>query len=165
VTATFTIRRAKPGDEPVLRELRIAALTDSPSAFSSTLEREINRTAENWRSWFTPPSATFILESAQREPCGIVAGALDRSDPSIAILMSMWVHPSHRGTGAASQLIALIQQWAAESRVRELRLLVNENNPVARRCYERLGFRSTGHRGVNEFTGKSEIEMSYLVPG
>ena len=148
----------------MLRELRIAALTDSPSAFSSTLEREINRTAENWRSWFTPPSVTFILESAKREPRGIVAGALDRSDSSIAILMSMWVHPSHRGTGAASQLITLIQRWAAESRVRELRLLVNESNPVARRCYERLGFRPTGHRGVNEFTGKSEIEMSYAVP-
>ena len=79
--------------------------------------------------------------------------------------MSMWVHPSHRGTGAASELIVLIQQWAAESRVRELRLLVNESNPVARRCYERLSFRPTGYRGVNEFTGKSEIEMSYGVPG
>jgi RimJ/RimL family protein N-acetyltransferase len=164
VKAPFTIRRAKPGDEPVLRELRIAALTDSPSAFSSTLERELARTPENWRTWVTPPSVTFILESERGEPCGIVAGALDKSDPSIAILMSMWVHPTHRGTGAASELILLIQQWAAESRVRELRLLVNESNPVARRCYERLSFRPTGYRGVNEFTGKSEIEMSYVVP-
>jgi RimJ/RimL family protein N-acetyltransferase len=164
VTTTFTIRRAAPGDEPILRELRIAALTDSPSAFSSTLERELNRTAENWRSWVTPPSVTFILESGENKPCGIVAGAPEASDRSIAVLMSMWVDPSHRGTGAASQLIASIQQWAVELNLREVRLLVNEENPVARRCYERLGFRATGHRGVNPVNGYPEIEMSYEIP-
>lgn len=163
MTMTFTIRRAQFGDEPLLRELRIAALTDSPRAFSSTLERELNRTAENWRTWLTAPSVTFILESAQREPRGIVAGALENSDPSIANLMSMWVHPSHRGTGAAAQLIASIQRWAAELRVREVRLLVNESNPVARACYERAGFRATGHRGINPVTGEPEIEMAYAV--
>jgi RimJ/RimL family protein N-acetyltransferase len=165
VTATFTIRRAQPGDELVLRDLRITALTDSPGAFSSTLEREMNRTAENWRTWVTPPSVTFILESAERKPCGLVAGALDKADPSIALLMSMWVHPSHRGTGAASRLIALIQQWAAESRARELRLSVVEQNAIARRCYERAGFRTTGRHSVDKYTGEPEIEMSYAVTG
>jgi RimJ/RimL family protein N-acetyltransferase len=164
VTTLFTIRRAAPGDEPILRELRIAALTDSPSAFSSTLARELNRTAENWRSWIAPPSVTFILESAEHKPCGIVAGAPESSDPSIAMLMSMWVHRSHRGTGAASQLIASIQRWAVEVKCREVRLLVNEENPVARRCYERLGFRATGHRGMNPVNGYPEIEMAYEVP-
>jgi len=164
VNTTFTIRRAQPGDESTLRELRIAALTDSPKAFSSTLEREINRTAENWRQWITPPSVTFILESAEQKPSGIVAGALEKSNPSVAMLMSMWVHPSHRGTGAAAQLIESIQKWARELKLREVQLLVNESNPIARRCYERLGFRATGLRGVNPVTGEPEIEMSYAVP-
>ncbi len=164
MTTTFTIRRAQPGDEPTLRELRIAALTDSPKAFSSTLEREINRTADNWRKWLTPPSVTFILGSADNNPCGIVAGALEPSDLSVANLMSMWVHPSQRGTGAASGLITSVQRWAAELKLREVHLQVNESNPVARRCYERLGFRPTGLRGVNPVTGEPEIEMSYVVP-
>ncbi len=43
------LRRAVIGDEPVLRALRLPALTDSPTAFSSTYERELARTTEGWR--------------------------------------------------------------------------------------------------------------------
>ncbi len=164
MTTTFTIRRAQPGDEPTLRELRIAALTDTPLAFSSTLEREIRRTDENLRTWIAPPCVTFILESAEQKPCGIVAGLYNKSEPRRATLASMWVHPSQRGTGAARQLIASIQRWAAESQIRDLVLLVNEHNPIARGCYERVGFQYTGHRGINPANGEHEIEMLYAVP-
>jgi RimJ/RimL family protein N-acetyltransferase len=164
MTTTFTIRRAGPSDIHLLRELRIAALTDSPKAFSSTLDREHARTEANWLSWVTPPSVTFILESAEGETRGIVAGAPEKDDPSIVILMSMWVHESHRGTGAARQLIGSVQKWAADLNAREVQLLVNESNPVARGCYERTGFRATGKRGINPVTGEPEIEMSYSVP-
>ena len=161
----LTIRPATAVDVPLLRELRIAALTDSPSAFSSTLAREHARTHENWLSWVTPPSVTYILESEQGEARGLVAGAPDKTDPSIVMLMSMWVHESHRGTGAARQLIAAVQKWASDLHAREVQLLVNESNPVARRCYEQTGFRATGKRGVNPVTGEPEIEMSYAIVG
>ena len=44
------IRRAVIGDEGVLRDLRVQALTDAPEAFGSTLEREMARTIEDWRN-------------------------------------------------------------------------------------------------------------------
>jgi hypothetical protein len=34
------VRRAVPGDEPILRKLRLQALADSPAAFGSTYDRE-----------------------------------------------------------------------------------------------------------------------------
>jgi len=43
------IRCAIPGDELVLRRVRLEALADAPSAFGSTYEPELARTEEDWR--------------------------------------------------------------------------------------------------------------------
>jgi len=101
------VRRAVIGDEPVLRALRLQALTDSPGAFSSTYERELARTIEDWRRWLAP-GVTFILEVGG-EPCGLVAGSRDPDDFSVVHLMAMWVHPDFRGTGAADVLVSSVK--------------------------------------------------------
>ncbi len=75
----FNVRRAVIGDEPVLRALRLQALTDSPMAFGSTLERELARTTEDWRRWLAP-GVTFIVE-AGGEPRGLVAGSVIHMSP------------------------------------------------------------------------------------
>src|SRR3954463_4983471 len=64
------VRRAVAGDEPILRALRLRALTDSPAAFGSTYERELARTTADWQRWLTP-GATFIVEAGE-ESKGIV---------------------------------------------------------------------------------------------
>jgi GNAT superfamily N-acetyltransferase len=154
----FTVRRAVIGDEAVLRTLRLQALSDSPRAFSSTYDRELARTTEDWRRWLAP-SATFLLE-ADGEARGLVAGLPDAQDSSVVYLMAMWVHPEMRGTGAADLLVSSVKAWAAEVGAAQVRLNVVKGNDRARRCYERAGFRDTGRRGVIERTGDVEIEMS-----
>jgi GNAT superfamily N-acetyltransferase len=154
----FSIKRAVIGDEAVLRELRLHALTDSPRAFSSTYEREVARTTEDWRRWLAP-SATFLLE-ADGEVRGLVAGVPDTQDSSVVYLMAMWVHPEVRGSGAADLLVSRVKAWASEVGAKEVRLNLVEGNDRAKRCYERAGFRDTGRRGVIERTGDVEIEMS-----
>lgn len=153
----FSVRRAAIGDEPVLRTLRLQALTDSPSAFGSTYEREVARTTEDWRRWLAP-GVTFLLEAAG-EPRGLVAGVRDANDASAVHLMAMWVHPGLRGTGAAEALVSSVQAWANEVGARQVRLNVVERNTRARRCYERCGFRATGRQSVLERSGDTEIEM------
>ena len=157
----FKVRRAANGDEALLRELRIAALTDSPRAFSSTLERELARTPEDWRKWFAP-GVTFILE-VDGEARGLVAGMRDAKDAALVNLMSMWVHPRMRGTGAAAALVASIQDWSRAAGATIVRLDVVENNLRARRCYERTGFRATGEQGVVEKSRDVELEMVWEV--
>jgi len=44
MSVTRSLRRAVPGDEPILRELRLQALSEVPEAFGSTYERELART-------------------------------------------------------------------------------------------------------------------------
>ena len=154
----FEIRRAVIGDEQVLRALRLEALDDSPSAFGSTYERELARTAEDWQRWLAP-GVTFILE-ASGEPRGLVAGGRDPQDSSVVHLMAMWVDPHFRGTGAADLLVSSVKAWALEVGATEVRLQVVEGNSRARRCYERAGFRATGRRGAMERSGDIEIEMA-----
>ena len=158
----FRVRHAVLGDEPVLRALRLQAMTDSPAAFGSTYERELARTTEDWRRWLAPDT-TFILE-ASGEPTGLVAGSHDPQDSSVVHLMAMWVHPDFRGTGAAIELISSVKAWAGEMGASQVRLNVVGSNARARRCYERAGFRATGHQGVLERSGDVEIEMSCEIP-
>lgn len=153
----FHVRRAIIGDEPVLRALRLQALSDSPQSFSTTYERELARTTEDWRRWITP-GVTFLLE-AGGEPRGLVAGVRDKQDPAMVHLMAMWVHPDLRGTGAAGQLISSVKGWAAEVGATRVRLGIVEGNERARRCYERAGFRLTGGRDLTGHRGIVEIEM------
>ena len=159
----FEVRRAVIGDQPRLRALRIQALTDSPAAFGSTLERELARTEEDWQRWIDAPGVTFLLE-IRGQAQGLVVGVRDKDDASVVQLMAMWVHPDLRGKRAGDTLVSAIKAWAGEVRAREVRLHVVEHNISARRCYERAGFRLTGRKGVLEKNGNIEIEMRWEVP-
>ena len=153
---SFSIRRAKPGDEPTLRDIRLQALSDSPSAFGSTYERELARTTADWRRWLSP-GATFILDAG--EPRGIVACARDEDDTDVVDLMAMWVHPSLRGGPAADALVRSVLSWATDERAREVRLRIARGNHRAQRCYERNGFSATGREMAGGRDGLIEIEM------
>jgi ribosomal protein S18 acetylase RimI-like enzyme len=155
---TFVVRRAAPGDEAVLRAIRIEALTEAPEAFGSTLERELARTPEDWRRWMSP-GTVFILYDAGGQARGLVAGAAREDDPSAVQLMAMWVHPSLRGSGAAEALVAALAAWAAQRGVREIQLRVVKANERARRLYEREGFRQFGEEIIRPRDGAVEIEM------
>jgi len=154
---TIEVRQAQPGDEAVLRDVRIEALTDAPDAFGSTLERELARTPEDWRRWMSP-GAVFILYDAGQAR-GLVAGASREDDPSVVQLMAMWVHPSLRGSGAAGMLVSALAAWAAATGAREIQLRVVKGNLRARRAYERHGFRVFGREIFRPRDGVLEVEM------
>lgn len=153
----MNVRRAGFGDEPVLRALRLEALTDAPEAFGSTYARELARTTADWQRWFAP-GVTFILEEAGI-PRGLVAGEPDRDDPAIVHLLAMWVHPLLRGTGAADTLMAALLTWALDRRAHQVQLMVTASNERAQRLYARHGFRPTGHHVTRERDGAIELRM------
>ena len=155
------VRRADIGDEAILRELRLQALTDAPEAFGSTYERELARTLDDWRRWLSP-GATFILEEGHTAS-GLVACARDAAAPTIVDLMAMWVHPMMRGSGAADALVAEVLAWARTDGAHLVRLQVIQENVRAQRVYERHGFRLTGRTRVRERDGALEVEMARAI--
>jgi GNAT superfamily N-acetyltransferase len=98
-----------------------------------------------WRSWVAD-LAWYVAEVAG-ERAGIAAGMrshdglVERRD-----LISMWVHPVHRGHGIASALLAALREWAVGDGAQELSLWVTDGNAAAANAYKRAGFVPTGRR-------------------
>lgn len=154
-------RRAIIGDKALLRRLRLEALTLEPYAFGSTLDRELARTAEDWRRWISS-GVVFLLED-ERGAHGLVAGAHDAGDAAVVRLMAMWVHPDARSSGGADALVSAVVAWAQSERARVVRLQVVDDNRRARRCYERNGFVATGRMSLRERDGAVELQMERAV--
>ena len=129
------------GDEALLRDLRVAALTDSPAAFGSTLQREHARSVDDWRRWFSP-GVTFLWRDEAGAGGGLVAAVVDAAGGR-AELMSMWVRPDLRGHGVGDALVGAVIQWSQHQAL-SLLLHVVEDNEAAAGLYLRHGFRATG---------------------
>lgn len=138
--ATGTVRLMDVDDWFLYRSLRVAALTDAPEAFGSTLAREMAFTEETWRQRLAARN-TFVAETAG-PACGMAAAIV--AGPSTAELVGMWVSPDARGTGAGDRLVLAVLGWANERALSDVRLWVAEGNHHAERLYARNGFRRTG---------------------
>lgn len=138
------VRPARPADWEVVRDVRLRALADSPSAFASTLAREEAFGEADWRRRLE--RGYCVLAWADERPVGTVAGFADDEDPRTHHLVAMWVEPAHRGTPAATELVEAVCRQARADGAVAVRLHVVDGNDRARRFYERLGFVGTGQR-------------------
>ena len=155
------VRRLQPDEWQVLRDIRLTALADSPSAFASTLAREQAFTEEDWRSRIANGCSVVAADSADGRPVGLAGGYLHDGVPE---LIAMWVHPASRGGGAAEQLVEAVAAWALEQDAARLTLWVVEGNAVAERLYRRLGFAHTGAaHPVPGNPSLTEVEMERLL--
>jgi GNAT superfamily N-acetyltransferase len=143
------ISRVSPDQWATYREVRLAALTDSPEAFSSTVERELGFGEQLWRDRMG--ANMTLLAWLDRRPVGTVT-VLDTelSDThgftGAFHLVAMWVDPSARRLGVGAQLVSAALDAAKSGGAPALLLWVVEANDRARSLYERLGFLATGHR-------------------
>lgn len=129
------------------RDVRLRALQDTPSAFGSTYAREVLLTDADWRQRSANLDGihkTGFLAIEAGAPCGLVACFRDEHDATRAELISMWVAPSHRGSGLSAALIDAVRTWAAAHHIQTLKLLVVSNNTPAIAFYHRYGFLKSG---------------------
>jgi GNAT superfamily N-acetyltransferase len=124
-----------------LKSVRLAALTDSPDAFGSTLAREQQYADSDWRQWTR--DAGIFLAFYEGKPIGIAAGTTGGTAEERQ-LIAMWVHPDHRRTGVASALLASVQNWATMDGATWLILWVVGTSDAATHLYRRAGFVTTG---------------------
>lgn len=136
----------------LLKQLRLAALLDAPTAFGSTFAKESQFTDTDWADkaalWSGAGGgrSTCCVALDGDAPVGIAAGYVPSDGPTSghAWLVSMWVHPLHRGQGLGRRLIASVERWARGQGLEELRLEVTIGNTAAQRLYEAAGFRVIG---------------------
>jgi ribosomal protein S18 acetylase RimI-like enzyme len=58
-----------------------------------------------------------------------------------AYLGFMYVKPEYRGKGVNRAILEALQKWAISRNIREIRLEVYENNVIAKKAYEKAGFK------------------------
>jgi ribosomal protein S18 acetylase RimI-like enzyme len=136
-----------PTNAPVFKDIRLRALQESPTAFSSTYTEESTLTDADWlkraAQWSSAKSVAYLALDNDAA-VGIAAGLLDRDDALRADLMSMWVAPTHRRLGIGRLLVDAIAAWACGQNVLHLKLMVTSNNDRAIQFYHSLGFALTG---------------------
>jgi GNAT superfamily N-acetyltransferase len=146
----IVISRVSPDQWETYREVRLAALTESPEAFSSTVERELAFPEQLWRDRMG--ANVTLLAWLDSRPAGTVtvlpAGVIPDVNGFAGAwhLVAMWVDPSARRLGVGGQLVSAALGAAKAGGAPALLLWVVETNDRARSLYERLGFRATGHR-------------------
>jgi GNAT superfamily N-acetyltransferase len=156
--------RIRSTDAAVLKEIRLAALFESPFAFGSRYEDEAKRTDEAWLAWATRASTgrdrVVFLAWMDGRPGGIAGGYRpDRTTEAIE-LVSMWTAPEARRSGAGRLLVQAVIDWAIETDTPSVSLWVTRGNTPAQRLYESMGFRETGdYQPLPSDPCKDELRM------
>jgi GNAT superfamily N-acetyltransferase len=140
------VRETVMDDWQALRDIRLEALRDAPTAFGSTYEQETLRAEAHWcdRIAYGGTFLAFMPEVSATEPAGLIGGY--HEDPVTVELVSMYVRPRARGRGVGEALVATVINWASKRNAASVRLWVTETNAPARALYERCGFALTGER-------------------
>jgi len=150
--------RGTARDWQQLRAIRLAALADSPDAFSGTLAEAGALPDAEWRRRATPSaSSVCFVAVAAGVWIGMCAVLLrgGRAD-----LVAVWVHPAHRRRGVVTGLVGAAIEWAAHQGHSELLVGVNAANPAAIAAYEKLGFVRTG--ASKPFPNRPELTETFM---
>jgi len=148
--ATIVLAPISARQAMLFKDVRLRALRDIPTAFSSTYAKESQLSDGDWlaraEQWNNDKSAGYLAMDAAI-PCGIAGGFIDNDDSARAYLVSMWVASPYRRAGVGRALVDAIVSWAAARRASTLFLNVTSNNAGAIDFYRHLGFHMTGHTG------------------
>lgn len=142
------VLRVAAGDAARLKQVRLAALEEAPSAFGSSYDAEAGRPDAEWVQRAVAGShgsdrATFFARRDD-EVVGLVGGYRTEPSASTVELVSMWVAPLVRGRGVGALLVDAVTSWAIDTDASSISLWVTCGNTPAERLYESKHFVPTG---------------------
>lgn len=147
MASMIVIKRITAADALVFKDVRLRALRESPTSFSSTYAKEAGFPDEEWKKRAAGSSGDRrigFLAFAEDRACGMVFCFRDQADQAVGTILSMWVDPLVRRRGVGRELIASVADWARERGMRLLQLMVTSVNHGAMEFYQRNGFTSSG---------------------
>ncbi|WP_369266324.1 GNAT family N-acetyltransferase [Streptomyces harbinensis] len=140
-----SLRTITPDDWPLWQDIRVAALTDAPRAFTAQLADWHKGGREQWRARLAIPGSYNVVALRDTLPVGMVRGIPGEGGTSE--LRSLWVSPEARGEGVGGRLIEAVTAWARQSGSATLKLAVLPGNEPAIALYRRHGFVATEELG------------------
>jgi GNAT superfamily N-acetyltransferase len=162
VAASVDVTVLTPGEAPVLRDVCLAALRDSPGCFTASVE-ELSRHDHSYWHQALLDSTWFVA----RDGACVIAVARVIEDPEdlhSSYMESVWVERRHRRRGVLRQLLEAIEDLERSRGVERLRLWVLDDNMRAQKAYLKLGFDFGTHgsdrQELNKAPGRSELRMN-----
>jgi RimJ/RimL family protein N-acetyltransferase len=153
------VRSLRSDEWLTLRDIRLAALQDSPHLFLSTVDKERAYDEERWRAEFTRGCWNVCFDD--EGPMGLLGVTCDPGSPAdTRYLEYMWVVPRCRRRGVARHMLKIVLDQLQVSGVRTVCLWVLDGNDVAIHVYERVGFIRTDHiEPLDERPGRTEERL------
>jgi GNAT superfamily N-acetyltransferase len=135
------VRTITADDWPLLRDVSLRALADSPDAFRRTLAETRPLPEDFWRQRAEGSAPILVVLDNGRGVA--MGGVFTPPDSAFAYVWGMWTAPEARGRGYAAGLLTDLVSWCRDHDL-GVRLHVTEGNQAARRLYAAHGFHPTG---------------------
>lgn len=130
---------------PRLRDIRLTALEEDPSAFLAHHDREAVFDEHRWREEFLRGQWNLML--ADRKEIGLLGVTReDTTPPQECYLEYLWVASGFRQSGVGSILLRTVLDQLRDSGVHTVWLYILNGNHGAMRFYRRFGFERTNER-------------------
>lgn len=133
------IRTTEERDWAILKEIRLAALLDTPTAFGVSHQAAITNSDDQWKqraSSKTQPK--FWLEFQNDKAIGMIGAGVDKTERYN--LIAMWVEPQSRGLGVAGYLVNSVKSDSINRGFNQVFLDVSPDNLQATQFYKKHGF-------------------------
>jgi RimJ/RimL family protein N-acetyltransferase len=160
------VRRATPSDARAIAEVHVATWRGAyahvfPAQVLDSLS--VDEREQLWRQSAEADSIGIFVAETERGIVGFVSVGESRDLPGEGELYAIYVHPDEWGSSAGTTLMKAGRDWL-EQRYSTAILWVLEDNPRARRFYEREGWVADGHR-TDVVRGVAVPEVRYRLSG
>jgi GNAT superfamily N-acetyltransferase len=163
----ISVRVLEEDDWHLYREVRLAALQESPDSFNASYDEEAGQDEAYWRDRMLR-SVRFLAEH-DGTPAGVVSLGYSSDDPEIkddrevGEIFGLYVTPEARSTGTSWRLIQAAAERARSEGLGRILYWVGTENARAIAFAANFGFRPSGERRttrvVNDEFGDQEVAM------
>ncbi|HST59189.1 MAG TPA: GNAT family N-acetyltransferase [Longimicrobium sp.] len=141
----MTVRRLAPADAEAFRALRLRGLRESPEAFGSTYEEEVDRPLQATVDVLAGATGSAVFGALDDDGTLLGIGGVHRESKRKAMhragIWGMYVVPEARGRGLGRALLAaLVDHARGLEGLHRLELGVTTTNTAARGLYVAFGF-------------------------
>ena len=133
------IRLTQTSDWMLLKQVRLAALQDAPTAFGVSYQTVACYTDEQWQERADSGTGTqFWLAIEDGKAVGMIGAGV--SESRRYHLIGMWIEPGLRGAGVAARLVGAVKARALQGGHEHVYLDVSPDNARAASFYLKQGF-------------------------
>jgi GNAT superfamily N-acetyltransferase len=140
----LTVRVLEEQDWLSYREVRLAALEESPDVFGDTSDEEAAAGPTYWRSQLT--AARRVVAELDGSPCGVVSVGVFHQEPGSIELFGLWVDPTACSIGVAGRLVDTAASLAAVEGATRMYYWAGTENGPAIGFATGFGFRISSYR-------------------